>query len=131
MSPTKSQLNLGARRKKRVLLRAPAFGGAPNRRGVVYKIAVMSPRKPNSARRTIAKVRLTYNGQRLFAKIPGVGSHFLQPHSIVFVRGHGPKDCPGVNYYLVRGIYDFFKTEPYGRKQKRSKYGVKRYVKNS
>jgi small subunit ribosomal protein S12 len=128
MSPTRNQLSSGIRKKKIVLPRAPAFNGAPNRRGIVYKIAVMSPRKPNSARRTIAKVRLTYNSQRIFAKIPGIGAHYLQPHSVVFVRGHGPKDCPGVNYYLVRGVYDFSKIETYGRRQKRSKYGVKKFV---
>lgn len=128
MSPTLAQLRLGARRKKKFRSRAPAFYGAPNRRGVVYKISVMSPRKPNSARRTIAKIKLPFNGIRLFAKIPGIGAHFLQPHSVVFVRGHGPKDSPGVNYYLVRGLYDFTKPELYGRRQKRSKFGVKKFV---
>ena len=128
MSPTLAQLRLGARKKKKIRPRAPAFEGAPNRRGVVYKVAVMSPRKPNSARRTIAKVRLSFNSVRLFAKIPGIGAHFLQPHSVVFVRGHGPKDSPGVNYYLVRGLYDFFRLELYGRRQKRSRYGVKKFV---
>jgi small subunit ribosomal protein S12 len=86
----------------------------------------MSPRKPNSAKRTFAKVRLNLNGRRLFAKIPGIGEHFLQSHSVIFVRGHGPKDSPGINYHLVRGCYDFIKEETYGRKNRRSKFGVKR-----
>jgi small subunit ribosomal protein S12 len=109
--------------------RAGAFAGAPHRKGIIYKIAVMSPRKPNSARRTFAKVRLLFNDKRLFAKIPGIGEHFLQSHSMVFVRGHGPKDSPGINYHLVRGLCDFIRDEPYGRKNRRSKFGVKRYIK--
>ena len=105
-----------------------AFEGGPHRKGVIYKIAIMSPRKPNSARRTFAKVRLLFNNKRLFAKIPGIGEHFLQTHSIVFVRGHGPKDSPGINYHLIRGLCDFIKVEPYGRKNRRSKFGVKKYI---
>jgi len=129
MSPTVLQLAFGARQKKKRKLRASAFAGAPNRKGIVYKIAVMSPRKPNSAKRTYAKVRLAFSGKRLFAKIPGIGDHFLQGHSIVFVRGHGPKDSPGINYHLVRGLYDFNKLELFGRRKRRSKFGVKRYNK--
>lgn len=107
--------------------KSPALGDAPHRKGVIYKIAVMSPRKPNSARRTFAKVRLLFNDKRVFAKIPGIGEHFLQTHSIVFVRGHGPKDSPGINYHLVRGLCDFIKIEPYGRRNRRSKFGVKKF----
>jgi len=108
--------------------RANAFDNAPHRKGVIYKIAIMSPRKPNSARRTFAKVRLLFNDKRLFAKIPGIGEHYLQTHSIVFVRGHGPKDSPGINYHLIRGLCDFIKVEPYGRKNRRSKFGVKKLI---
>jgi small subunit ribosomal protein S12 len=108
--------------------RSPAFGNAPHRKGVIYKIAIMSPRKPNSARRTFAKVRLLFNDKKLFAKIPGIGEHYLQTHSIVFVRGHGPKDSPGINYHLIRGLCDFVKVEPYGRKNRRSKFGVKKLI---
>jgi small subunit ribosomal protein S12 len=108
--------------------KAPAFNNAPHRKGVIYKIAIMSPRKPNSARRTYAKVRLLFNDKRLFAKIPGLGEHYLQTHSIVFVRGHGPKDSPGINYHLIRGLCDFIKVEPYGRKNRRSKFGVKKLI---
>jgi small subunit ribosomal protein S12 len=116
------------RLKKTRNKKSPAFGIAPHRKGVIYKIAVMSPRKPNSARRTFAKVRLLFNDKRLFAKIPGIGEHFLQTHSIVFVRGHGPKDSPGINYHLIRGLCDFVKVEPYGRKNRRSKFGVKKLM---
>jgi len=126
MCPTILQLSKGSRKKKNKRLRAGAFEGAPHRKGVVYKIATMSPRKPNSAKRTYAKVRLTFNGRKLFAKIPGIGEHFLQAHSVVFVRGHGPKDSPGINYHLVRGLYDFSKIELFGRRKRRSKFGVKK-----
>jgi small subunit ribosomal protein S12 len=111
-------------RKKRK--KALAFALAPHRKGVIYKIATMSPRKPNSAKRTFAKVRLLFNDKRIFAKIPGIGEHYLQSHSIVFVRGHGPKDSPGINYHLIRGLCDFVKIETYGRKNRRSKFGVKK-----
>jgi len=77
------------------------FKGAPQRKGIVYKIAVMTPRKPNSARRTFAKVRIIISNKRVFAKIPGIGQHFLQPHSVVLVRGHGPKDSPGIIIILL------------------------------
>ena len=108
--------------------KALAFKGAPHRKGVVSKVAVMTPRKPNSARRTFAKVRLLFNNKRIFAKIPGIGEHGLQSHALVFVRGHGPKDSPGINYHLIRGLCDFIKVEPYGRKNRRSKFGVKKLI---
>lgn len=123
---TLQQLIRKGRLSMRRKYKAPAFKKAPHRKGVIYKIAVMSPRKPNSARRTFAKVRLLFNDKRLFAKIPGIGEHFLQTHSIVFVRGHGPKDSPGINYHLIRGLCDFIKIEPYGRRNRRSKFGVKK-----
>jgi ribosomal protein S12 len=87
----------------------------------------MPPRKPNSAKRTIAKVRLLINNKRLFAKIPGIGSHYLQKHSIVLLRGHGPKDSPGINYHLVRGQCDFIEIEDFGRVKRRSKFGTKKF----
>jgi small subunit ribosomal protein S12 len=86
----------------------------------------MSPRKPNSARRTFAKVRVGLKQKRIFAKIPGIGEHHLQAHSVVLVRGHGPKDSPGINYHLIRGVYDFNRIESFGRKNRRSKFGVKK-----
>lgn len=134
MSPTISQLtqkHRGRRSKPYVCSRShQAFQGAPHRKGIIYKIATMSPRKPNSARRTIAKVRLVYNDRRVFAKIPGLGTHSLQAHSLVLLRGHGPKDSPGINYHLVRGLYDFQSEEDYGRRHRRSKFGVKRPAKH-
>jgi small subunit ribosomal protein S12 len=101
MLPTGKQLSEGIRQLKRRRNRVGAFAGAPMRKGIVYKIAVMSPRKPNSARRTFAKVRVGVDQKRIFAKIPGIGEHFLQAHSVVLVRGHGPKDSPGINYHLI------------------------------
>jgi small subunit ribosomal protein S12 len=106
--------------------KAPAFKGAPHKKGIIYKLAVMSPRKPNSARRTFAKVRIVSTGKKLFAKIPGIGDHYLQAHSLVFLRGHGPKDSPGINYHLVRGVCDFIRDENFGRKNRRSKFGLKK-----
>jgi len=107
-------------------IRALAFKGAPHRKGIIYKITTITPRKPNSAKRTIAKIRLNFNGKRIFAKIPGIGEHFLQIHSQVFLRGHGPKDSPGINYQLIRGKEDFTREEKFGRKNRRSKFGVKK-----
>lgn len=125
---TNSQLSKGARQFKPYALSRShlAFRGAPQRKGVIYKIAVMTPRKPNSAKRTIAKVKLNFNDKRIFAKIPGQGEHFLQAHSVVLVRGHGPKDTPGVNYHLIRGLFDFERIEIFGRRNRRSKFGIKR-----
>lgn len=101
MLPTGNQLSSGLRIAKRRRNKVAAFDGAPMRKGVVYKIAIMTPRKPNSARRTFAKVRIVINQKKVFAKIPGIGEHYLQAHSVVMVRGHGPKDSPGINYHLI------------------------------
>jgi len=125
MLPTGNQLSLNIRKAKKRRNKVAAFIGAPLRKGIVYKISVMSPRKPNSAKRTFAKVKININQKRIFAKIPGLGEHFLQAHSVVLVRGHGPKDSPGINYHLIRGVYDFSRIETYGRKNRRSKFGVK------
>lgn len=94
--PTFSQLTYKhrARIRFRRKYKAGAFKLAPQRKGVIYKIATMTPRKPNSAKRTLAKIKLLFNQKRVFAKIPGIGDHFLQAHSIVMLRGHGPKDSP-------------------------------------
>jgi len=127
MLPTLHQLTVGKNKRTNKIRRnkvAP-FLGAPLRKGVVYKIATMTPRKPNSARRTFAKVRILISNKKVFAKIPGIGDHFLQAHSVVLVRGHGPKDSPGINYHLIRGLLDFNKMETFGRRNRRSKFGVK------
>ncbi len=95
--------------------------GSPFKRGVCTKVTTTTPKKPNSALRKIARVRLS-NGEEVTAYIPGVG-HNLQEHSIVMLRGGRVKDLPGVRYHIVRGIYDTQGVE--GRKQGRSRYGAK------
>ena len=95
--------------------------GAPFKRGVCRKVTTMTPKKPNSALRKIARVRLS-NGQEVTAYIPGEG-HNLQEHSIVMIRGGRVKDLPGVRYHIVRGVFDTQGVE--GRKQSRSLYGAK------
>lgn len=109
--PTVHQLGRGMRQKKWRRCRAAALAGGPQRLGVVYKVTTMSPRKPNSAKRTFAKIKILLTGKRIFAKIPGIGEHFLQGHSVVWVRGHGPKDTPGINYNLIRGKADFHRID--------------------
>jgi small subunit ribosomal protein S12 len=126
MFPTNNQLNKNPRIRKSRRNKVAPFEGSPQRKAVVYKIATMTPRKPNSAKRTFAKVRISINNRKVFAKIPGIGEHFLQPHSVVLLRGHGPKDSPGINYHLIRGKYDFSRVEMYGRQNRRSKFGVKK-----
>jgi len=96
--------------------------GNPFKRGVCVKVATVTPKKPNSALRKIARVRLT-NGVEVTAYIPGIG-HTLQEHSVVMIRGGRVKDLPGVRYHIVRGVLDTGGVE--GRKQERSKYGTKR-----
>jgi small subunit ribosomal protein S12 len=96
--------------------------GAPFKRGVCLKVTTTTPKKPNSALRKIARVRLS-NGMEVTAYIPGMG-HNLQEHSIVLLKGGRTKDLPGVRYKVVRGVYDAQGVE--GRKQSRSRYGAKR-----
>ncbi len=100
----------------------PTFYPSPFKRGVCVKVSTTTPKKPNSALRKIARVRLT-NGQEVTAYIPGEG-HNLQEHSVVLIRGGRVKDLPGVRYHIVRGVLDAAGVE--GRKQERSKYGVKK-----
>ena len=126
--PTTHQLGRKMRCGKWRRDRSAALVGGPQRKAGVYRITTMSPRKPNSARRTFAKVRILLTGKRIFAKIPGIGEHFLQAHATVWVRGHGPKDSPGINYHLIRGLGDFTKLEVYGRRNRRSKFGVKQDI---
>lgn len=103
-----------------------ALQGSPHRRGIVYKITTMTPRKPNSAKRKIAKLRVTFNLKRVFASIPGKG-HNLHEYSAVLVRGGSAKDLPGVNYALMRGKLDFLPEESFKRMARRSKFGIKRH----
>ncbi len=100
----------------------PVYSWSPFKRGVCLKVFTTTPKKPNSALRKVARVRLS-NGMEVTAYIPGVG-HNLQEHSVVVVRGGRVKDLPGVRYHVVRGVLDATGVE--GRKQERSKYGVKR-----
>lgn len=100
----------------------PVYYPAPFKRGVCLSVRTTTPKKPNSALRKIARVRLT-NGMEVTAYIPGIG-HNLQEHSVVVLRGGRVKDLPGVRYHIVRGILDSSGVE--GRKQQRSKYGAKK-----
>ena len=100
----------------------PVYYPAPFKRGVCLSVRTTTPKKPNSALRKIARVRLT-NGMEVTAYIPGIG-HNLQEHSVVVLRGGRVKDLPGVRYHLVRGVLDSSGVE--GRKQQRSKYGAKK-----
>lgn len=100
----------------------PVFYPSPFKRGVCIKVSTMTPKKPNSAIRKVARVRLT-NGMEVTAYIPGIG-HNLQEHSVVLLRGGRVKDLPGIQYHIVRGVLDTTGVE--GRKQQRSAYGAKR-----
>jgi small subunit ribosomal protein S12 len=120
--PTISQLVRKGRYKAENKSKSAALDSCPQRRGVCTKVYTTTPKKPNSAMRKVAKVRLT-NKQEVIAYIPGEG-HNLQEHSIVLVRGGRVKDLPGVRYHIVRGSLDTAGVE--GRKQQRSKYGAKR-----
>lgn len=120
--PTINQLVRKGRKPRKRRSKAPALEGCPFKRGVCLQVMTRTPKKPNSALRKVAKVRLT-NGREVIAYIPGEG-HNLQEHSIVLVRGGRVKDLPGVRYHIVRGVYDAAGVE--GRKRSRSKYGVKR-----
>jgi small subunit ribosomal protein S12 len=102
--------------------KSPALGASPQKRGVCVRVFTSTPKKPNSALRKVARVRLT-NGIEVTTYIPGVG-HNLQEHSIVLIRGGRVKDLPGVRYHVIRGTLDSMGVE--GRKQSRSKYGAKR-----
>lgn len=135
--PTTNQLVRGGRKKTSKKSKYPAFqvvldslhrkktvikDGAPFKRGVCLKVTTTTPKKPNSALRKIARVRLS-NGMEVTAYIPGMG-HNLQEHSIVLVKAGRTSDLPGVRYKVIRGVYDAQGVE--GRKQSRSLYGAKR-----
>ncbi len=120
--PTIQQLIRKGREKVRYKSKSPALENCPQRRGVCVRVYTTTPKKPNSALRKVAKVRLT-NGYEVIAYIPGIG-HNLQEHSIVLVRGGRVKDLPGVRYHIVRGALDCMGVE--GRRQGRSKYGTKK-----
>ena len=120
--PTINQLVTKGRRPKTEKSKSPALADCPQRRGVCLQVMTRTPKKPNSALRKVARVRLT-SGIEVTAYIPGVG-HNLQEHSLVLIRGGRVKDLPGVRYHVVRGTLDAVGVA--GRKQGRSKYGAKR-----
>jgi len=120
--PTINQLVRQGRKRVKKKTATPALRKAPQKRGVCTRVYTSTPKKPNSALRKVARVRLT-TGVEVTAYIPGIG-HNLQEHSVVLVRGGRVKDLPGVRYHIVRGILDTLGVE--GRKQGRSKYGAKR-----
>jgi small subunit ribosomal protein S12 len=120
--PTINQLIRKGRKTKKRGSKSPALTTCPQRRGVCTRVMTVTPKKPNSALRKVARVRLT-NGFEVTAYIPGVG-HNLQEHSAVLVRGGRVKDIPGVRYHIVRGSLDTLGVD--GRKKSRSKYGAKK-----
>ena len=120
--PTIHQLVKFGRKLQRGRTKSPALHASPQKRGVCVRVFTSTPKKPNSALRKVARVRLT-NGIEVTTYIPGVG-HNLQEHSIVLIRGGRVKDLPGVRYHIVRGTLDSMGVE--GRKKSRSKYGAKR-----
>lgn len=120
--PTINQLVRNGRKKAITKTKSPALSACPQRRGVCVQVMTRTPKKPNSALRKVAKVRLT-NGEEVIAYIPGEG-HNLQEHSIVLVRGGRVKDLPGVRYHIVRGTLDTLGVDK--RRRGRSKYGAKR-----
>ena len=120
--PTINQLVRKVRKNVLVKTKSPALEACPQKKGVCTRVSTTTPKKPNSALRKIARVRLT-NGIEITAYIPGVG-HNLQEHSVVLVRGGRVKDLPGVRYHIIRGVLDSQGVAD--RKQARSKYGAKR-----
>lgn len=120
--PTIQQLIRGARQEIKNKTKSPALQACPQRRGICIRVYTTTPKKPNSALRKVARVRLT-TGFEVTAYIPGIG-HNLQEHAVVLIRGGRVKDLPGVRYHIVRGTFDA--AEVKNRVQGRSKYGVKR-----
>ena len=120
--PTINQLLRKGRRKAVTKSKVPALGGSPQKRGVCTRVYTTTPKKPNSALRKVAKVRLT-NGYEVISYIGGEG-HNLQEHSVVLIRGGRVKDLPGVRYHVIRGALDAAGTRD--RKTSRSKYGTKK-----
>ncbi|MBU0485123.1 MAG: 30S ribosomal protein S12 [Proteobacteria bacterium] len=120
--PTINQLVRHGRKKKSAKTNTPALKGCPQKRGVCVRVYTTTPKKPNSALRKVARVRLT-NGIEVTSYIPGIG-HNLQEHSVVLIRGGRVKDLPGVRYHVIRGTLDTLGVSE--RRKGRSKYGAKR-----
>ena len=119
--PTYNQLYKNKRKKKKKLNKTPALEGCPQKKGICTKLVIRAPKKPNSALRKLAKLRLS-NSRRIYAYIPGEG-HNLQEYSTVLIRGGRVKDLPGVKYHLIRRKLDLLGLK--NRKTSRSKYGTK------
>ena len=120
--PTINQLIRQGRKTAAATTKSPALQACPQKRGVCTRVMTVTPKKPNSALRKVARVRLS-NGIEVTAYIPGIG-HNLQEHSVVLIRGGRVKDLPGVRYHIIRGTLDTAGVE--GRMQSRSKYGAKK-----
>ncbi|MFO7626661.1 MAG: 30S ribosomal protein S12 [Candidatus Fermentibacteraceae bacterium] len=120
--PTINQLVRSGRSKQKANTKAPALTSCPQKKGICTRVYTSTPKKPNSALRKVARVRLR-NGYEVTAYIPGEG-HNLNEHSVVLVRGGRVKDLPGVRYHIIRGVEDASGVS--GRKQSRSKYGTKK-----
>lgn len=123
---TIAQLTYSKRGSKKRARKVPALQRCPQKKGVCVKLVIRTPKKPNSAKRKLALVRLS-NKKRIYGYIPGEGKHSLQEHSVVLVRGGRVKDLPGIKYKLIRGVYDFEGLKE--RKKGRSKYGTKKTTK--
>ena len=122
--PTFRQLLKSPRRVIRSKTKTPALAGAPHRKGVCVKVYITKPKKPNSAQRKVAKIRLS-TGRHVIAYIPGQG-HNLNEHSVVLIRGGRVPDLPGLHYQTIRGVYDFNFKERINRSNRRSKYSTPR-----
>jgi small subunit ribosomal protein S12 len=120
--PTINQLIKKGRERVKKKIKTPALRGCPQKRGVCIRVYTSTPKKPNSALRKVARVRLT-NGIEVTSYIPGIG-HNLQEHSVVLIRGGRVKDLPGIRYHIIRGTLDSSGVED--RRRSRSKYGAKR-----
>ncbi len=120
--PTINQLCHNIRKLKKSVNRVPALEGAPQKKGVCLKVFIRTPKKPNSAQRKVARLRISTK-KKISAYIPGEG-HTLQEYSTVLMRGGRVKDLPGIKYHLIRGKYDFLGLK--NRRQARSKYGTKK-----
>jgi small subunit ribosomal protein S12 len=120
--PTINQLIKNGRQRVKKKIKTPALRGCPQKRGVCIRVYTSTPKKPNSALRKVARVRLT-NGMEVTSYIPGIG-HNLQEHSVVLIRGGRVKDLPGIRYHIIRGTLDSSGVED--RRRGRSKYGTKK-----
>ena len=120
--PTINQLIKNGRQRVKKKIKTPALKGCPQKRGVCIRVYTSTPKKPNSALRKVARVRLT-NGIEVTSYIPGIG-HNLQEHSVVLIRGGRVKDLPGIRYHIIRGTLDSSGVED--RRKSRSKYGTKK-----